>query len=207
MIVWGGHLNGEVGTGGRYCIGCANETYSYADGDGDAFGDPLRYVRTCGGSIPPGYVTNEADCDDTNAARNPGANESCNGIDDDCDSVADEGVAAPAARPDLLVSALGGAAQLAWSAETDVTGYDVVRGSVALLQSSGGDFASSVTGCVANNLAATFVSDGTATAPGDGIWYLVRAVNCGGVGTYDTDSPQQARGRDARIGAAVDACP
>ena len=34
----------------------------------------------------------EDDCDDNDAAVNPGAEESCNGLDDDCDGEIDEGV-------------------------------------------------------------------------------------------------------------------
>ncbi|MEZ4321575.1 MAG: MopE-related protein [Myxococcota bacterium] len=36
-----------------------------------------------------GFHVSENDCDDTNAARNPGADEVCNGIDDDCDTRVD----------------------------------------------------------------------------------------------------------------------
>ncbi|NIR40670.1 MAG: hypothetical protein GWN07_32985, partial [Actinobacteria bacterium] len=32
------------------------------------------------------------DCADGNATRNPGATESCNNLDDDCDGTIDEGV-------------------------------------------------------------------------------------------------------------------
>ena len=38
-----------------------------------------------------GYTADE-DCDDADAAVNPGAEEVCNGVDDDCDDETDEGV-------------------------------------------------------------------------------------------------------------------
>ena len=43
--------------------------------------------------IPPdGYVIDATDCDDSDSTVNPGAVESCNGTDDDCDSAVDEGL-------------------------------------------------------------------------------------------------------------------
>lgn len=69
-----------------------NLTYilSYQDNDGDDFGNPLIDSLSC--ELPIGYVVNNTDCDDTNAAIYPGAEEVLNGIDDDCDQVADEGL-------------------------------------------------------------------------------------------------------------------
>ena len=38
-----------------------------------------------------GYATDE-DCDDEDASVNPGATEVCDGVDNNCDDVVDEGV-------------------------------------------------------------------------------------------------------------------
>ncbi len=61
----------------------------YTDGDGDGYGDGAA-INAC--SQPAGTVLDDTDCDDTNWAVNPGANEFCNGIDDDCDGIIDDGV-------------------------------------------------------------------------------------------------------------------
>ncbi|MEC7526352.1 MAG: putative metal-binding motif-containing protein [Myxococcota bacterium] len=68
----------------------------YRDIDGDGFGceaDPMLTgcsepsVEAC--TAPLGYTLQNGDCDDTRAARNPGAAEMCNGVDDDCNGEAD----------------------------------------------------------------------------------------------------------------------
>jgi len=61
----------------------------YADTDGDGFGDPANTTMAC--EAPIGFVSNMDDCDDTNSSINPDAAEICNGIDDDCDGMIDEG--------------------------------------------------------------------------------------------------------------------
>jgi streptogramin lyase len=62
----------------------------YRDADGDTWGDNALSVVAC--SRPAGYVVRNGDCNDANAAVNPGATEVCNFIDDDCDTGVDEGV-------------------------------------------------------------------------------------------------------------------
>jgi hypothetical protein len=69
--------NGEIDNGLTYSA-------YYADADGDTFGDINNSESFC---TDPGslFVTNDTDCDDTNALVNPAATEVWeNGIDDDC---------------------------------------------------------------------------------------------------------------------------
>jgi hypothetical protein len=73
-------------------------TTYYIDGDGDGFGG--EDVISC--TEPTGSVGVDGDCDDTNAAINPDADEVCDdagiGVDEDCDGAAND------ADDDVLVS-------------------------------------------------------------------------------------------------------
>ena len=68
--------------------GAADVLTWYADSDGDTYGDPAVSDIDC--DQPTGYVANNNDCDDGDAAQYPGADEYCNGEDDDCDGTVDE---------------------------------------------------------------------------------------------------------------------
>jgi hypothetical protein len=74
------------------CASCAVDCQLtfYQDADSDTFGDPAVPIQDCY-APPAGYVGNNLDCDDTNAAVNPDATEVCNGIDDNCNGQIDEG--------------------------------------------------------------------------------------------------------------------
>ena len=75
----------------------------WPDGDGDGFGAQTLGSLLC---LPgPTEVQNTADCDDGNAAISPQATEVCNGIDDDCDTLVDEGVPASYCTSQLTSSA------------------------------------------------------------------------------------------------------
>jgi hypothetical protein len=65
-------------------------TVYYADVDADGYGDALSTMDAC--ELPDGYASDATDCDDAEAATNPGAAEVCDGADNDCDGVTDEGV-------------------------------------------------------------------------------------------------------------------
>jgi len=102
------------------CDGTADEDDAldastwYADADSDGYGDPLTTAYAC--SAPSGYGSDDTDCDDTSASVYPGADEYCNGVDDDCDGSTDE---------DSAVDATS------WYADADGDGYgdalDTVR--------------------------------------------------------------------------------
>ena len=55
----------------------------YADADADGYGDPLSIIDAC--QPPVGYTDDDTDCDDTEDTIFPGAQEYCDGIDQNCD--------------------------------------------------------------------------------------------------------------------------
>ena len=67
-------------------------TTYYQDLDGDGYGTNAATTSSCAGSAPSGYAAANTDCNDANASIKPGATEICNGIDDDCDALIDDGV-------------------------------------------------------------------------------------------------------------------
>ncbi len=86
-------------------LGATDASTFYADADSDGYGDATSATAAC--SAPTGHVADATDCDDTNAAVNPGAIEVCNGLDDDCDGTTD----------------VGAAEELTWYTDADADGY------------------------------------------------------------------------------------
>jgi PKD repeat protein len=69
-------------------IAVGNSVMWYYDGDQDGYGGNTT-LYTC--IAPANFVNQGGDCDDSNSAVHPGASEICNGLDDDCDGLIDEG--------------------------------------------------------------------------------------------------------------------
>jgi hypothetical protein len=61
-----------------------SKTY-YPDVDGDGYGDSNNPTQSC--NPLAGYVLIGLDCDDSNAAINPGARETCDNIDNNCNGI------------------------------------------------------------------------------------------------------------------------
>jgi MYXO-CTERM domain-containing protein len=67
--------------------GSVGETTYWPDVDGDGYGEDGADASAC--VVPVGAVLVDGDCADGDPARNPDANEFCDGIDEDCDGRGD----------------------------------------------------------------------------------------------------------------------
>ena len=71
-------------------IDSSSQSTYFADTDLDGFGDAEVPSTMC--TANEGFVANSDDCDDTNAVIFLNAEEACDGVDNNCDGVIDEGV-------------------------------------------------------------------------------------------------------------------
>ncbi|MES2639047.1 MAG: MopE-related protein [Myxococcota bacterium] len=60
----------------------------YRDADADGYGTAATTQVAC--TVPSGYAATSTDCRDTDSTAYPGASETCDSVDDDCDGVTDE---------------------------------------------------------------------------------------------------------------------
>ncbi|MFT5585269.1 MAG: hypothetical protein ACI9VR_002857, partial [Cognaticolwellia sp.] len=74
--------------GERDNVGLDVGVQAYPDEDGDGFGDSALGAPVC--ELIQGLSAEGGDCDDADPQVNPGAQEICNDVDDDCDGLTDE---------------------------------------------------------------------------------------------------------------------
>ncbi|MFZ5445341.1 MAG: putative metal-binding motif-containing protein, partial [Myxococcota bacterium] len=107
------------------CAGGADDglTFSqyYLDGDGDGFGAAGSQPQSACAPVS-GRVTNATDCNDANAAVKPGASETCNGVDDNCNSQTDEGLTFVDYYPDVDGDSFGSSSASAQRSCTPIAG-------------------------------------------------------------------------------------
>jgi len=139
------------------------------------------------------------DCDNCPAVANADqADADGDGAGDACDCApADPG--SFAAPGEVVGARFAGATTLAWDPPSPSPGagtrYDVTRGDLAELPVGGGPSES----CAASDLAATTIDDPAVPDPGAGWFYVVRARNACGIGTWGAQAPGGER--------ATAACP
>jgi len=107
----------------------------YRDSDNDTYGDPNVTTSSC--SAPAGYVLDNTDCDDSNAAINPGATEICDGVDNNCDGNIDEGCNNPPPPCDGTNLIISNVTQNNYHAEVSITSDALVDLGSAVLFTAG----------------------------------------------------------------------
>ncbi len=131
----------------------------YADGDADGFGDTDDTLQAC--DQPSGHAAEGGDCDDGDAAAHPGAQEVCDGADNDCDEQTDE-------QDDDVLGAT------TWNADDDGDGF--------------GDPDATMVAC---SQPAWHVTDGSDCDDSDGAVYPGAAEICGDGTVNDCDGTEE----------------
>ncbi len=147
------------------CDGEADEDASdmatwYPDVDGDGYGDAGLTCTAC--EQPSGHVSDDQDCDDGDASIHPEASEYCDGVDEDCDGVADD-------------SALD---QAVWWADVDGDGYG---GNAYVVACEGPEGYTATDGDCDD-------SDASVHPDAEEVFYDGVDQDCDGAGEYDADA-------------------
>jgi len=191
MDVWGGQDDAvtQLRTGGRY--NPAADTWTATSTLAAPIGRRFHTVVWTGSEMIPWGGWNGTDLNSGGLY--------CSGA---CAS------APPAGSSTISESKQPGAVLVSWTPVSAAAAYDVVRGGLNQLRSSAGNFTTSTQACLSNDQTATSYLDTSAPPPaGDGSWYLLRGLSCGGPGTYDETAGSQSGSRDAEINASSNTCP
>jgi hypothetical protein len=96
---------------------------------------------------------------------------------------------------------------IGWDSLPTAAGYDVVRGDLAALRETAGDFREATTDCLVDDSAGASLLYEGIPEPGAGFWFEVRASGEGIHSTYDSGYPEQVQSRDPGINASAMSCP
>ncbi|MBI3447871.1 MAG: hypothetical protein HY049_02960 [Acidobacteria bacterium] len=252
MLVWGGLVSGQpVNSGGRYDPSTSSWTATslvgapavrsvasmvWAGGSAIVWGGELdsQQVHAVGGTYALGQGTDDdgdgfsecaGDCNDADPTVHPGAVELCNGRDDNCDGLADNGdadgdgaancmdcapqdasaIRTPGPVTGVSAGAIPNGLRLTWADQSGTAGsgtrYDIFSGSLAAVRAVPWSF-SSGTCAMDDHAGATADVIVPDPPPGQAIYVLIRAQNgcAAGTGTYGDAN------RDATASASAGAC-
>jgi hypothetical protein len=90
-------------------------------------------------------------------------------------------------------------AELLWDPIPGASGYDVTVGWIDVLRTHPAGFEAAIIECSAENTTTTSAYFPQVPPSGQGYWYLVRGVNCGDSGSYDSGGLGQVVSRDVPI--------
>jgi len=210
---WWSAANGPSGAGpgsGDGILGAATfgpflASSAFDDHDGDGVSDCAGDLDDADARIHPGPdLCDGFDNDQDGTVDEDPSVEICDGLDNDCNGVIDD-VPSPGAVAGLEVSLQPGSVRIAWEGVAGTAVYDTIRGNLAVLESSGGDFTAAMSGCLANDTTAQETLD---ERSGPSAFYLVRAIACGASGSYDGSFVAgQSGARDPGIEEAAARCP
>lgn len=161
-------------------------------------------IRCCGNNVDMDGFGACMDCDDNDETVYPGADEICDYKDNNCDGTTDEGFP----TPDLITGLLfeNNKQILKWDLDAVADRFDVMKGDLMNLQTSSGDFASSLNGCLEEDSADAQSSDPDEPGAGGGFYYLVRGQAGCRNGTCNCGQSGQIGDRDSEINASSNKC-
>jgi len=107
----------------------------YIDADNDGYGDPTSSTMAC--AQPPGYASNNTDCDDNNSNNHPNNNEDCDGQDNNCDGIVDEGCGPPPQCEDAPYLVINTITQNAYHAEININSNALLNNGQSILFTAG----------------------------------------------------------------------
>ena len=147
-------VEGNGSTTGNYSLSVTetDAVYTfYSDTDGDGYGNISSPQTTCVPVAPTGTVANSTDCNDGNSSVNPSVAEICNGIDDNCDGTADNGLVFTTWYVDADLDNYGTASSISTCDASAPAGYAALSGDCSDVNAAIHPFATEVCNSIDDN--------------------------------------------------------